>query len=84
MPRKSKRKDPDANHDEIYQVRLRSIKDHPEFHKHDFMNLQSCCYHRGAIDLGLMEAHSQFVDMGSNGGVPCDTRRGPCNCGAWH
>lgn len=22
--------------------------------------------------------------FGSNGGVQCDTRRGPCACGAWH
>lgn len=23
-------------------------------------------------------------DYGTNGGVRCDTTRGPCSCGAWH
>ena len=36
----------------------------------------------GAIDLRKMEAlEGRF---GSNGGVGCDVRSGPCSCGAWH
>ena len=38
----------------------------------------------GCLDLRLMEAHSQYVDMGTNGGVQCDVTEGPCACGAWH
>ncbi|MHA1469123.1 MAG: hypothetical protein ACTSSP_01030 [Candidatus Asgardarchaeia archaeon] len=44
----------------------------------------ACCYVDGALDFGLVDAHSQYVDLGSNGGVRCDTIDGPCACGAWH
>ena len=36
----------------------------------------------GAIDLSrVQELEGRF---GYNGGRGCDTRRGPCSCGAWH
>lgn len=63
---------------------IQDIKDHPENHKHDFAGLQQCCFINGAIDCSVMEAHSKYVDLGTNGGVKCDTTSGPCACGAWH
>lgn len=44
----------------------------------------ACCYVDGALDSRLIDAHSRYVDLGSNGGVRCDTIDGPCACGAWH
>lgn len=64
--------------------KLADIKKHPENHKHDFNDLQTCCLIDGAIDLSIMDAHSKYVDLGTNGGVKCDTTGGPCACGAWH
>jgi hypothetical protein len=64
--------------------KLKHIKERPELHQHDFGELQRCCFVDGALDLSVMEAHSEYVNMGSNGGTRCDVRRGPCACGAWH
>ncbi len=64
--------------------RLQDIKNNPENHKHDFDGLQRCCIIDGALDTMLIEAHSEYVSMGSNGGVACDVSSGPCACGAWH
>lgn len=68
------------------EEKLRSIRQEPEKHKHDFDALSSCCWdpHLGALDLGLMEEHSKGAPLGRNGGVACDVSRGPCACGAWH
>lgn len=66
------------------QEKIQHIKNNPHLHEHDFQQLQSCCFVNGAIDLSVMEAHSQYVNMGTNGGQRCDVRRGPCACGAWH
>lgn len=64
---------------------LQEIQDFPERHMHvDLSSLNSCCLIGGAIDLGLIDAHSQYVNMGSNGGIRCDVVSGPCACGAWH
>lgn len=63
---------------------LKEIKEHPERHTHDFGGLQACCMFNGALDLQVMDWHSEFIDMGRNGGVRCDVRSGPCSCGAWH
>lgn len=63
---------------------LKDIIDHPERHRHTFNELTACCMIDGAVDLSLIEAHSQHVDLGTNGGVRCDTTEGPCACGAWH
>lgn len=62
--------------------KLADIKAHPEKHKHTFEELTQCCMSDGALDTAIMEAHAGLC--GSNGGVPCDTREGPCACGAWH
>jgi len=66
------------------EEKLLDIKNHPEKHKHDFDGLTECCVFEGAIDLSIMDAHSKYVDLGTNGGVRCDTTDGPCACGAWH
>ena len=63
---------------------LKDIREHPERHRHHFSDLFSCCIIDGALDASLMEAHSQYVNLGTNGGVRCDTVSGPCACGAWH
>ena len=64
--------------------KLKDIKEHPERHRHDFGGLHACCTIDGVVDLSLMDAHSQHVDMGTNGGTRCDVTEGPCACGAWH
>lgn len=66
------------------EEKLEDLKKNPQNHRHDYNGLVSCCMINGAIDLSLMDAHSQYVDMGTNGGVRCDTSSGPCACGAWH
>lgn len=66
------------------QEKIDHIKNNPHLHEHDFNGLQRCCFINGAVDLGVMDAHSQYVNMGTNGGMRCDVRRGPCACGAWH
>lgn len=38
----------------------------------------------GALDLRLMQAHQDYVNLGTNGGVKCDVVSGPCACGGWH
>jgi|1185.fasta_scaffold03386_5 hypothetical protein len=35
----------------------------------------------GAIDMATFDSHRTGR---SNGGIACDTTRGPCRCGAWH
>lgn len=64
--------------------KIEDIKNHPERHKHDFEGLQQCCMVDGALDCQIMDLHSQYVDMGTNGGTRCDVTKGPCACGAWH
>lgn len=64
--------------------KIADIKEHPENHKHNFDELTTCCLIEGALDLSVMDAHGKYVDMGTNGGVKCDTTEGPCACGAWH
>ena len=63
---------------------LKDIKENPEKHRHDFENLALCSTLDGAFDSELLEAHSKYVDLGTNGGRACDTTSGPCACGAWH
>ncbi len=63
---------------------VEDIKAHPDQHKHTNYELFQCCFIDGALDLSVMDAHSQFVDLGSNGGIKCDVVSGPCSCGAWH
>ncbi len=66
------------------EEKLKDIKENPEKHKHDFNGLNQCCFINGAIDLGLMDAHTQYASQGTNGGRGCDVSSGPCACGAWH
>lgn len=66
------------------EEKIKDIKENPENHKHSFEELQACCFIDGAIDIMVMDAHSEYVDLGTNGGVRCDTVEGPCSCGAWH
>ncbi len=63
---------------------IEDIKAHPDQHRHNADDLFKCCFIDGALDLSVMDAHSQFVDLGSNGGIKCDVVSGPCSCGAWH
>jgi len=49
---------------------LKDIKENPERHHHDFDGLNRCCFVDGAIDFSLMEAHSQYAPLGTNGGCP--------------
>ncbi len=68
-----------------YDSVLQELKENPERHLHiDLQGLHSCCFIDGAIDIALIDAHSQYIDMGTNGGVRCDVISGPCACGAWH
>lgn len=67
-----------------HQERLADIKEHPEAHRHEFQTLQICCMESGALDLQLLDAHAEHINMGTNGGVRCDVTSGPCACGAWH
>ncbi len=67
-----------------YDDKMKDIQEHPELHRHDFPQLQACCMVGDAIDLSLMEAHSKYVNLGTNGGQRCDVVSGPCSCGAWH
>lgn len=71
-------------HKKWHEKKLLDIKSHPEKHKHSFENLQICCINKGAIDMRVMDAHAEYVDLGTNGGISCDTTSGPCACGAWH
>lgn len=66
------------------KAKIEDIKNRPENHKHDFSALQSCCMIDGIFDTLVMQAHSDFVSMGTNGGVKCDVTSGPCACSAWH
>jgi len=66
------------------QKRIEDIKANPEKHKHDFNGLQQCCMIDGVLVLQIMDAHSKYVSLGSNGGTKCDVTKGPCSCGAWH
>ena len=66
------------------EAKLKDIVAHPERHKHTFQTLQQCCMVDGALDLRVMEAHADHVDLGTNGGQRCDVVSGPCACGAWH
>jgi hypothetical protein len=63
---------------------LADIKEHPENHRHGFCELTPCCTVDGVLVLSLMDAHAEFVDLGTNGGTKCDVWTGPCACGAWH
>jgi hypothetical protein len=64
--------------------KIQDIKQKPEQHRHTFEGLQMCCFHNGALDARLMEAHEMFASLGTNGGRRCDVTTGPCSCGAWH
>lgn len=72
------------NYQEWQDKKIKDIKSHPEKHKHSFIELQACCIFEGAIDLFIMDAHSRYIDLGSNGGTKCDTTSGPCSCGGYH
>ena len=61
------------------------ITHYPEMHRHTYEELRECCITPdGAIDLRIIDLHSEYVDLGKNGGTKCDVISGPCACGAWH
>ncbi len=61
------------------------LQEHPDRHRHaELAGIIACAMVDGSVSLLRFDAHSRVVDMGSNGGVRCDVRRGPCSCGAWH
>lgn len=61
--------------------RLAHIKEHPDQHRHDWIDLQACCMVDNSFDPQIMEAHPA---LGRNGGRKCDVIDGPCSCGGWH
>lgn len=63
---------------------LRDMGEHPERHRHEYVDLLECCTVDGAVDGRLMEAHEELAPVGMNGGRQCDVTHGPCSCGAWH
>jgi len=64
---------------------LEDIRTNPLDHVHvDLNSLESCCFIDEAVDLLLIDAHSEHAPLGRNGGVACDVLSGPCSCGAWH
>ncbi len=73
-----------------YESVLQEMLMYPERHIHVDMNdLTACCIlvdanGEAAVDLALLDAHSEHIDMGSNGGRRCDVVNGPCACGATH
>jgi hypothetical protein len=66
------------------EEKIKDIKENPSDHIHTFSQLQHCCIIDGALDLSVMDAHSEYINMGTNGGVKCDVTEGPCACGATH
>jgi len=66
------------------EERIKDIKEHPGDHRHTYEKLQACCTKGGVIYMEVMDAHSKYVNLGTNGGVKCDTTEGPCSCGGWH
>ncbi len=69
---------------ELVDEKIEDIKSHPENHKHSFEALRVCCMVGNVLDTSVLDAHSEYVDLGTNGGTRCDTMSGPCACGAWH
>lgn len=74
-----------------YQRKMRELKEFPENHLHKDLNeLHACCMitpgdgGTPALDLSLIQAHSDYCAVGFNGGSRCDVLDGPCACGAWH
>lgn len=63
------------------EERLQDIISNPEKHRHNFWDLQTCCFVNNSLDPMLMEAHPE---LGRNGGQKCDVVEGPCSCGDWH
>lgn len=60
------------------------VKRHKEEHAQDsFDNMIESCMVDGAIDLEKFLSYEK-TPVGYNGGLPCDVRKGPCSCGAWH
>ena len=67
------------------ETKIENIKNNPEEHKHTYDDLITCCRAPdGSLDLSIIDIHSKYVDLGTNGGIKCDTIEGPCACGAWH
>jgi hypothetical protein len=75
---------------QTYEEALAELQAHPEVHRHSYQELLACCTlsdasgHGVLVDRRLMDAHTRFVDLGTNGGIRCDVLSGPCNCGATH
>jgi len=67
------------------EEKIKHIKEYPEQHKHGSMNgIINCSMDNGAINMTIFDAHQQYANYGTNGGVRCDVSEGPCSCGAWH
>lgn len=63
---------------------LQEIRDAPEKHRHTYDDLQKCCIVNGALDVGLVDAHSGLATFPGDTRGKCDVFDGPCACGAWH
>lgn len=60
---------------------IKEIKDRPDLHIHKNKNeIMRCCQIDGVLDISLLEAHSKYVWLGENRGIPCDVLAGPCAC----
>ncbi len=70
-----------------HQEKLDDIQQHPEQHRHNFWELQACCFINGALSMALIAAHQDMSTVFPNrhfGGTKCDVEFGPCSCGSWH
>lgn len=65
-------------------VVIEEIRKNPEKHVHEMNALLVCASFNGAINTAVLTAHSEYLNLGTNGGIRCDVILGPCSCGAWH
>ncbi|MDP1719324.1 MAG: hypothetical protein Q8L24_02780 [bacterium] len=63
---------------------LEDLRKNPKAHRHTREGLDECCRINGKIDLVLVGAHREFVDLGSYNGIRCDVTGGGCACGKFH
>ena len=75
----------DYNYKKQKEQKEQDIINNPEKHRHTYDELNNCCISPdGAIDLYIMDLHSKYCNIGTNGNSKCDVIEGPCSCRAWH
>lgn len=63
---------------------IKDLQKNPESHRHTREELDECCTIDGKIDLVLVGAHREFVNLGIRNGIRCDVIGGGCACGKYH